>query len=246
MLPHEWNGVRGKRIRSNASCTTAGLCTALVSSPQMRVSTFSVPPLRNNAYLLIDEASLEAAVIDPGLGAKKILNALKLSGAKVTYILNTHGHADHTAENAALKEATGAKLGIHEVDANRLEKNARDARPYLPTPTPLAKPDLLLKEGTEIRLGSITLFVKHTPGHTEGSAVFYMSNEGVLFSGDTVMAGTAGRTDIQGGSPAKMAASLRRLYREIPADTRVLPGHGPASTMRTEQWLADITYPLLR
>lgn len=212
----------------------------------MRVTAFSVPPLRNNAYLVVDEGSLEAAVIDPAQGAQKILATLKLAGATVRFILNTHGHADHTADDAALKEATGAKVGIHEVDANRLEKNARDARPYLEAPTPPVKPDLLLKEGSEVRLGETVLVVLHTPGHTEGSAAFHAASEGVLFSGDTVLAGTSGRTDIQGGSPAKMAASLRRLYREIPPDTRVCPGHGPETTMRGESWIADLTYPLLR
>ncbi|HLE45626.1 MAG TPA: MBL fold metallo-hydrolase [Thermoplasmata archaeon] len=212
----------------------------------MRVTAFSVPPLRNNAYLVVDEGSLEAAVIDPAQGAQKILATLKLAGATVRFILNTHGHADHTADDAALKEATGAKVGIHEVDANRLEKNARDARPYLEAPTPPVKPDLLLKEGSEIRLGETVLVVLHTPGHTEGSAAFHAASEGILFSGDTVLAGTSGRTDIQGGSPAKMAASLRRLYREISPETRVCPGHGPETTMRAESWIADLTYPLLR
>ena len=212
----------------------------------MRVTAFSVPPLRNNAYLVVDEGSLEAAVIDPAQGAQKILATLKLAGATVRFILNTHGHADHTADDAALKEATGAKVGIHEVDANRLDKNARDARPYLEAPTPPVKPDLLLKEGSEIRLGETVLVVLHTPGHTEGSASFRAASEGVLFSGDTVLAGTSGRTDIQGGSPAKMAASLRRLYREISPETRVCPGHGPETTMRAESWIADLTYPLLR
>ena len=212
----------------------------------MRVTAFSVPPLRNNAYLVVDEGSLEAAVIDPAQGAQKILATLKLAGATVRFILNTHGHADHTADDAALKEATGAKVGIHEVDANRLEKNARDARPYLEGPPPPVKPDLLLKEGSEIRLGETVLVVLHTPGHTEGSAAFHAASEGILFSGDTVLAGTSGRTDIQGGSPAKMAASLRRLYREIPPDTRVCPGHGPETTMRAESWIADLTYPLIR
>ena len=108
------------------------------------------------------------------------------------------------------------------------------------------KADLLLKEGTEIRLGNTALTTMHTPGHTPGSAVFYVANEGVLFSGDTVMAGASGRTDLRDGSPGKMTLSLRRLYRELPGDTKILPGHGPATTLRNESWIADIEYPLLR
>ena len=212
----------------------------------MRVTSFTVPPLRNAAYLVVDESSLEAAVIDPGQGAQKVLKALKLSGAVVKYILNTHGHADHTADDAKLKEATGAKLGIHDVDAYWLERNAKDARPYLEKPAPAVKADLMLKEGSEIKLGNTVLTTMHTPGHSLGSAVFHVANEGVLFSGDTVMAGTSGRTDIKDGSPAKMGASLRRLYRELPGDTRIFPGHGPPTTMRDESWIADLEYPLIR
>jgi len=212
----------------------------------MRVTSFTVPPLRNDAYLIVDESSLEAAVIDPGQGAQKILASLKLSGAVVKYILNTHGHADHTADDAPLREATGAKLGIHEVDAYWLDRNTKDARPYLEHPTAPVKPDLMLKEGTEIKLGKTVLLTMHTPGHSPGSAVFYVANEGVLFSGDTVMAGTSGRTDIRDGSPGKMTFSLRRLYRELPGDTRILPGHGPPTTLRQESWIADLEYPLLR
>ena len=212
----------------------------------MRVTAFTVPPLGNDAYLIVDESSLEAAVIDPGQGAQKVLASLKLSGAVVKYVLNTHGHADHTADDAAMRDATGAKLGIHEVDAYWLERNAKDAQPYLAKPAPAAKPDLLLKEGTEIRLGNTALTTMHTPGHSPGSAVFYVANEGVLFSGDTVMKGTSGRTDLRDGSPGKMTLSLRRLYRELPGDTKILPGHGPATTLRNESWIADIEYPLLR
>ena len=212
----------------------------------MRVTSFTVPPLKNDAYLIVDESSLEAAVIDPGMGAQKVLASLKLSGAVVKYILNTHGHADHTADDAALREATGAKLGIHEVDAYWLDRNTKDARPYLEHPTPPVKPDLMLKEGTEIKLGKTVLLTMHTPGHSPGSAAFYVANEGVLFSGDTVMAGTSGRTDIRDGSPGKMTFSLRRLYRELPGDTRILPGHGPPTTLRQESWIADLEYPLLR
>ncbi|TLZ58859.1 MAG: MBL fold metallo-hydrolase [Methanobacteriota archaeon] len=212
----------------------------------MRVTTFTAPPLKNNAYLVVDDSSLDAAVIDPGLAGQKILDSLKLSGASVKFILNTHGHADHTADDAKVKAATGAKVGIHEVDAFWFDRNAKSGRPYLQGPALPVKGDLLLKEGSEIKLGNTVLVTMHTPGHTLGSAVFYVASEGVLFSGDTVMAGSSGRTDLQDGSPAKMGFSLKRLYRDLPADTRVLPGHGPETTLRRESWIADLSYPLIR
>ena len=118
----------------------------------MRVTAFTGPPRDNRTYLVVDESSLEAAVIDPALVADKVLKALKLSGATVKYVLNTHGHADHTADDAKMKEATGAKLAIHEVDAPYLERNTKNPFPFLDKPTPPAKADQLLKEGTEVRL----------------------------------------------------------------------------------------------
>ena len=212
----------------------------------MRVTAFTGPPRDNRTYLVVDESSLEADVIDPALVADKVLKALKLSGATVKYVLNTHGHADHTADDAKMKEATGAKLAIHEVDAPYLERNTKNPFPFLDKPTPPAKADQLLKEGTEVRLGSTAIVTMHTPGHSQGSAVFYVANPGVLFSGDTLLSGTSGVTDIQGASPAKMGFSLRRLYRDLPADTRVLPGHGPETALRRESWIADLQYPLIR
>lgn len=210
----------------------------------MRVETLVVPPLDNNAYLVVDEASKQAAVIDTGLGAKDLLAKAEQLGVKIIYILNTHGHPDHTADDAPLKTATGAKLGIFEVDAYRLARNAKETRWFLPVPPPPAVPDLLLKEGTSIPIGGITLETLHTPGHTEGSCCFYNEADGILFSGDTLFAGSCGRTDTLGGSPAKMKASLQRLA-QLPPETRVLPGHGRETTIGKETWIADLAYPVI-
>lgn len=210
----------------------------------MRVETLVVPPLDNNVYLVVDEASHQAAVIDTGLGSTAILAKAEKLGAKILFILNTHGHPDHTADDAPLKAATGAKLGIFEVDAYRLDRNAKESRWFLPAPPPAVVADLLLKEGTTVQVGSITLETLHTPGHTEGSCCFYDEKDGILFSGDTLFAGSCGRTDTLGASPAKMKASLVRLA-QLPPETRVLPGHGPASTIGQETWIADLAYPVV-
>lgn len=210
----------------------------------MRVETLVVPPLDNNAYLVIDEASKQAAVIDPGLGAKELQAKAEQLGVRIVTILNTHGHPDHTADDGPLKSATGAKLAIFEVDAYRLERNAKESRWFLPTPPPPATADLLLKEGTSVLIGGITLVTIHTPGHTEGSCSFYDAADGLLFSGDTLFAGSCGRTDTLGASPARMKASLQRLA-QLPPETRVLPGHGPATTIGKETWIADLAYPVV-
>ena len=211
---------------------------------RMRVETLVVPPLDNNVYLVVDEASHQAAVVDTGLGSKDLLGKAESLGAKITYILNTHGHPDHTADDGPLKSAPGAKLAIFEVDAYRLERNAKESRWFLPAPPPAVAADLLLKEGSTIHIGGITLETLHTPGHTEGSCCFYDEADGILFSGDTLFAGSCGRTDTLGASPAKMKASLQRLAL-LPPETMVLPGHGPSTTIGKETWIADLAYPVV-
>jgi glyoxylase-like metal-dependent hydrolase (beta-lactamase superfamily II) len=210
----------------------------------MRIETLVVPPLDNNVYLVVDEAAKQAAVIDTGLGGDALLARAKELGVQILYILNTHGHADHTADDASLKAAAGAKLAIFEVDAYRLERNARESKWFMPAPPPAVTADLLLKEGTTVPIGGTVLETLHPPGHTEGSCCFYDERDGVLFSGDTLFAGSCGRTDTLGASPARMKASLRRLA-EFPPDTKVLPGHGPPTTIGQETWIADLAYPVV-
>jgi hydroxyacylglutathione hydrolase len=210
----------------------------------MRVEKVVAPPLDNNAYLVVDETSKQAAVVDPALAGEELLDLSEKQGAKILFVLNTHGHADASADDDSIRKATGAKVAIFEIDAPRLEKNARESRWFLPAPPPPVKPDLVLKEGSEIRLGNLVLRTLHTPGHTEGSACFYIESEGALFTGDTLYAGSHGRTDTFGGSPAKMVFSLRRL-REFPASTRVYPGHGRETTLGDATWISDLVYPIL-
>ena len=210
----------------------------------MLVEKVVSPPLDNNAYLVIDESSKQAAVVDPALAGKELLALAERFGAKVGYVLNTHGHADATADDAMIRAATGAKIAIFEVEAPRLEKNARETHWFLPAPPPAVKADVLLKEGSEIKLGDLVIRTLHTPGHTEGSSSFHVPSERSLFTGDTLYAGSCGRTDVFGGSPAKMVFSLRRLM-ELPPATRVFPGHGPETTIGDETWVTDLAYPVV-
>src|SRR3972149_9784432 len=114
----------------------------------MIVESLRVPPLDDHAYLVVDETTREAVVIDPASGAQALLAKAQEHGATIKVILNTHGHPDHTADNAPLQAATGAKIGIFEVDAGRLQRNAKEAPWYLSAPPPASKADLLLKEGS--------------------------------------------------------------------------------------------------
>ena len=214
--------------------------TPRVPAP-MEVETFVVPPLDNNVYLVYDRDAKEAILIDSALSAAKVLPRVQDLGLVLKYVLNTHGHHDHVADNAPIAKATGAKVSIHEADVYRLEKVAKEPRDYMPTPPPPSKADVVLKEGTVVKVGSIQVRVLHTPGHTEGSASFHIPDKGYLFTGDTLLAGTFGVTGDPGGSPAMMWRSLRRLYG-FPPETRVLPGHGPSTRVGDESWIANLRY----
>ena len=210
----------------------------------MHLETLVVPPLDNNVYLVVDEGSKQAAAIDTGLGGNDLRVMAEKLGVQILYILNTHGHPDHTADDAPLKAATGAKLAIFEVDAYRLGRNAKESKWFMPAAPQAVAPDILLKEGTTVHIGGTVLETLHTPGHTEGSCCFHDAADGILFSGDTLLAGSCGRTDTLGASPARMKASLRRLA-QLPPQTMVLPGHGPPTTIGRETWIADLVYPLV-
>lgn len=210
----------------------------------MLIEKVVAPPLDNNAYLVIDEKGKLAAIVDPALAGEELLELAEKHGVKVLYVLNTHGHPDPSADDESIRKTAGAKIAIFDLDAPRLEKNARETRWFLPAPPPPVKPDVLLKEGSELKVGDLLFRTIHTPGHTEGSACLYVPSEGALFTGDTLYKGSHGRTDTFGGSPAKLVFSLRRL-KELPPSTRVYPGHGPETTIGDESWLNDIVYPIL-
>ncbi len=200
----------------------------------MKLYSAVVGSYGTNAYLLLDEASGEAAAVDCPLfdGDYRAL----LEEAKVTrlkYILLTHGHFDHVCGVKALRDACGGQVCISEADAPCLtdETKSLNAWTHFGVQQPCT-PDLLLREGDRLPLGGIGITVLHTPGHTPGSLCFLA--EELLFSGDTLFRLSMGRTDMPGGSTMKLFASLRRLGG-MAADLRVLPGHGEPTTLDFEQ-----------
>ncbi len=197
----------------------------------MKVRIMQVGPIGTNCYILEDESTHQAAVIDPGGDAPRLLTALK--GLDVRYILLTHGHYDHTGAAAELSAAfPKAEVYIH-------EKDYRDVDPSLfPLHTELSGVHFY-GEGDRLVLGTLALEVLHTPGHSEGSVTLRCGD--ILFCGDTLFAGSCGRTDFPGGDTAKLLASLRRLG-ELEGDLRVLPGHMEDSTLSRERQ----TNPYLR
>lgn len=192
----------------------------------MKVKVMQVGPIGTNCYILEDETTNKAAVIDPGDEADKIAQVLQKDGAEVEYILLTHGHYDHTTAVPELHKAyPQAKIYIHQADAN-----GAGSRLF-----PLAgQVDGLLTydEGDTLSLGSLTIEVLHTPGHSKGSVTLKVGD--VLFTGDTLFAGSCGRTDLSGGSYEEILDSLKRLG-QLEGNFHVLPGHEGTSTLDQER-----------
>ncbi|MBF8290248.1 MAG: fold metallo-hydrolase [Chloroflexi bacterium] len=194
-----------------------------------------VGPARTNVHLLADARTREAIAIDtaiPSLGW--ISDELRERGWTLKLIVTTHGHWDHFGDNAAVAAHTRAPIAVHPLDAHRLTNPQPHWAPF---EIPACVPAVDLAEGGEIRFGEIRLTVLHTPGHTEGSVCLWSADDGLLFSGDTLFAGSWGRVDLPGGSAAQMVESLARLATfEDPL--RVYPGHGPETTIGRERpWL---------
>ena len=192
----------------------------------MKIHVLPVGELGTNCYILADEQSKLCAIIDPGDEAERILAQIQAEGLQVKYILLTHGHYDHTTAVPQLHEALPeAEIYIHQADSH-----GAGGRLF-----PLASQvdDLLLyDEGDTLSLGGLTIEVMNTPGHSLGSVVLRVGD--VLFTGDTLFAGSCGRTDLRGGNYEQMLASLKRLAM-LEGDFRVLPGHDISSTLERER-----------
>ena len=192
----------------------------------MQIKVMQVGQLGTNCYLLEDEETRTAAVVDPGGEGARILAQLKADGMELKLILLTHAHFDHTGGVAELCAALpGVPVYLHPADAalvggDVLPAVGAEATPY--------------QDGDVVKLGKMDIEVLHTPGHSEGSVTLRCGS--ALFCGDTLFAGSCGRTDFPGGSMEKMMASLRRLG-QLEGDLRVLPGHMEASTLdRERRW----------
>ena len=203
----------------------------------MRMEVGAFGPWQTNAYLVWDGRSTDALVLDPGMGAAQpLIERVAASGLRLHLIANSHGHIDHIFDNGPLMRASSAPLAIHPDDAYRLDgRNTYGFEVEASTATR----DLL--EGEQLRIGDLTFDILHTPGHSEGSVCLYEERRALLLSGDVLFAGSYGRTDLSGGNDEQMVASLARLAREIPGPVRVLPGHGPETTLARElPWLQRI------
>ena len=202
-----------------------------------RIEVGAFGPWQTNAYLVWDGRSSDALVLDPGMGAATpLMERVAANGLALHLVANSHGHIDHIFDNAPLMRASGAPLAIHPEDAYRLTGGNNYGFEVEPS---TATRDL--REGEQLRIGDLVFDILHTPGHSEGSACLYEERRGLLLSGDVVFAGSYGRTDLPGGNDEQMVASLARLARGIPGPVRVLPGHGPETTVERElPWMRRI------
>jgi len=197
------------------------------------LKALTVGPLETNCYILGDEKSKEAIVIDPGGDFKEIEEQLKESKLKIKYIVLTHGHFDHTGALAQLKKATGAEVLIHAEDASMLSP-AGQAQPFsMESGAVACTADRTTEEGDKIKFGQYSLEVLHTPGHTPGGISLLIDK--MIFVGDTLFCGSIGRTDLPGGSFERLIDSIKRKLLTNGDDYMIYPGHGPASTIGEER-----------
>lgn len=203
----------------------------------VRIEVGAFGPWQTNAYLVWDGRSPDAFVLDPGMGAADpLLTRVAANDLRLHLIANSHGHIDHIFDDGPLMRGSDAPLAIHPDDAYRLDgRNSYGFEIEAVTAT------RDLNEGEQIRVGDLVFDVLHLPGHTEGSVCLYEERAGLLLSGDVLFAGSYGRTDLPGGNDEQMVASLARLSRELPENVRVLPGHGPETTIGRElPWLRRV------
>ncbi len=206
-----------------------------VATTPMIQKVLTVGMLEVNCYILGDKDSREAVVIDPGGDAPWILSVLEQEKLRLTTIINTHGHFDHVDANAALREATGAPIAIHAADAAMLSSPSAEALFFTGGRLQASSADVLLAEGDEISFGGHRLKVIHTPGHTPGGISLILQDDPVVYVGDTLFAGSIGRTDFPGGSFDQLIEAVRTKIFPLGDHYVVMPGHGPATTVEQER-----------
>lgn len=199
----------------------------------MIVKELAVGPIMANCFILGCEETKQAVIIDPGDEVERILSAVSELDLGVRYILNTHGHFDHVAGNRKMKEATQAGIMIHTLDAPMLGQLSASAAAWGLSAENSPAPERTLEDGDTVNFGNIVLKVIHTPGHTPGGISF--GTDRYVFVGDTLFAGSIGRTDFTGGDYDTLIASIKNRLFPLGDDVTVFTGHGPETTIGREK-----------
>jgi glyoxylase-like metal-dependent hydrolase (beta-lactamase superfamily II) len=194
-----------------------------------------VGPLQCNCSVIGDEATREGMVIDPGDNIDEVLGLIHKHNLQIKQIVITHAHIDHVGGAMKLRSATGAPILLNQNDYALLRMLDAQAA-WIGVPTPgTVEIDQSLNNADEVKAGSLVATILHTPGHTEGSVCLFFPAEKKLIAGDTLFAGSIGRTDLPGGSFEKIIRSLHDKLLSLPDDTVVVPGHGPLTTIGAER-----------
>lgn len=206
----------------------------------MKYQSFTFNPVQENTYLLWDEQTLEAAIVDAGAWDRQeeqsLAGSIEALGLKLKYVLQTHAHFDHTFGLPFVHRTYGLKPILHKDEADVYRQMpSMAARFGLNMGGGMPPIGQLLSDGDELFLGTTAVRLIHTPGHTPGSSVFYIPEAGLLFSGDTLFQQSIGRTDLPGGSYEDELDSIKNKLFCLPDDTKVLPGHGPSTTIGWEK-----------
>ncbi|HET9343208.1 MAG TPA: MBL fold metallo-hydrolase [Candidatus Eremiobacteraceae bacterium] len=200
------------------------------------IETFPVGPLMCNCVIVGDDVTKTAIVVDPGDEIERVTAVLDRRGFKVAAIVATHAHIDHVGGFGDLKRLTGAKVLLHEADAPLYDELAMQAQWLGIDPPSMTKLDGTLDEKAGLSLGAVTFDVRHTPGHSPGSVSLVLpESTPIVLSGDTLFAGSIGRTDLWGGSFEEIITSIKSKLLTLPDETIVIPGHGPRTTIGTER-----------
>lgn len=199
----------------------------------MILESLPTGPLQVNCYVVACGVTRQAAVIDPGGDVAQILALVKQHDLQVVMVINTHGHFDHIGGNRQLLAATGADLLLHQADLQLLASSADHAAAFgLPAETSPA-PQRLLEGGERLQLGELLVDVLHTPGHTPGGICLLINDQVIV--GDTLFAGSIGRTDLPGGDHQTLIESIREKLLVLPDETVAHPGHGPSTSIGREK-----------
>lgn len=193
----------------------------------------NVGPFGNNIYLITDPATRETAVVDVGFEPGRVIERVRRDGLSVRWLLATHAHYDHVAAMLAVQRALGGGFALHPADRPLLEAVAFQGSMFGLPPVEVPEVALELADGMRVPLGAESLEVLFTPGHAPGHVVF--RHGGTVWSGDVLFAGSVGRTDLPGGSWDVLERSIRERLFPLGDEVKVLPGHGPATTIGVER-----------
>ena len=199
---------------------------------KLTIQSFAVMPFDENCYVVSDDTG-EGVVIDPGGMAKEILAYIREAKLSIKAVLDTHGHCDHIGANDAIRDATEAPLYIHKEDGAMISDIRLNLSAFMGFKVISRPAEHLLSEGDKISFGNSELEVIHTPGHTKGGVCFV--GDGVAFTGDTLFAGSIGRSDFPGGSEVELIGNIKKKLLALPDEMKVYSGHGPSSEIGWER-----------